>query len=236
MTIAFIWMPIANPDGSFGDPVAPAVISGCVFGSMTLLGAYAILDSRRARLFAKPQVVRAVSAFRDRTVAFSDVTRAHWRCRPAGGSLVLYTPGRRVVIEFHSYAGGRDLIPYFREAIPEHVQENYDQFHARICIARRPVVVSDMTTLKLSIACIAVAAVYWTMWDVQVVRMTVGIPLVYCPAIAAVATLDWIRRRRWVAFFAAAIAVAAVACLFTILWPEIAPLLKASRQLGAQHH
>jgi hypothetical protein len=128
-----VWLPLANPDGSFPEDkrIILAMFIGGVFGTFALLSAYLLLACGRTRVEISPTAARAVGAFRDRTVVLADVTNAVWRAWPRGGSLVLYSPVGRVVLEVGVYRDGRELVRFFRQALPLDRQHGYERFPSR---------------------------------------------------------------------------------------------------------
>ena len=224
LTAALIWLPLANPDGSFRAPVTAALIGGGLFGAFTLLGVYLTLFAERAHVLTSPERIEVRGAVRERSIVLAAVTRARWRRNPHGGSIVLYTPGERTVIEFGVYEDWRDLSAFLRSAVPVAVQEGYEVFEASVLTVREPPVVGEAMTLRLAVASLGVALAYWAAWDVRWVRMTACLPLVFVPAIAGVAALDALRRRTPVALLAMITALAGVGCLFGALWPLVRAL------------
>jgi hypothetical protein len=130
MAVAWIWIPLANPDGSFARPVTAAVICGCFWGGFAVLSVFLIVDYRRSRLYVSEAAVEAVGVFRTRTLVLADVTEAVWRGWPRGGSLVLRGLAGRVAINFASYADGSELAQFFRETMPPDVQRRFERFEA----------------------------------------------------------------------------------------------------------
>jgi hypothetical protein len=222
ITGGLIWLPLANPDGSFREPVQAAVIGGVLFGTFTLLGVYLTLFAARAHVLTSPTAVHVRGALRRRTVLLANVTRACWRRRPAGGSIVLHTSVERAVIEFAVYQNWRDLVAILRASVPAAAaQEGWDAFESFVLTVRKPPVITESMTLRLAVASLAVALAYWAAWDLRWVRMTAGLPLMFIPTIAVAAALDAVRRRTPLALLATTIAFAAVACLAKAMWPVL---------------
>jgi len=130
MTVSGIYLPLANPDGSFRDPVAWAIIDGCFWGTMTIGAVFLLLAYRRMRVFTSTGLVQVIGVFRIRTIVLSEVTRAVWGRWPAGGTISLRGPAGRVAIEFAMYNDGKVLAQFFREGLPSAVQERIDRFEA----------------------------------------------------------------------------------------------------------
>jgi hypothetical protein len=129
-TAGGIVVPLVNPDGSFARPILFAIISGLFFGGWTLLSVYMLVACRRERVYASGEAVRSVGVFRSKTVLFAEVSRAVWRCRPRGGSVVLHTAEGRLAIGFANYEGGKELAAFIRAALPTELQTNYDRYES----------------------------------------------------------------------------------------------------------
>lgn len=223
MSVAGIWLPFANPDGSFVHPGRAAMIGGGIFGVFAVLSAYVLLASGRMRITVLPTEVQITGAFRARAIRLADLVRARWRVFPAGGSLVLHAPAGHAVIEFASYDGGDELCALLRRTVPERIQEDYQRFEAAVLVRRPPVTVGANATLRFAAVSLALACAWYLSWDVEAVRMAVAIPLIACPAMAVVAALDLLRCPSRRAAVAAAIALLAVAVLLSAIWPTLRP-------------
>jgi hypothetical protein len=223
MTAAGVWLPLVNRDDSFGGRVIPAMMAGGVFGGMALLSAYALFAYRRMRLITSPTHVRVIGVFRDRTVLFSEVAYGRWRCVGGGGRLVLRAPPGRVVVDFALYDGGRELYSFFQTSVPKSVQKNFKRFEATYIRARQPIVIGGTATLWLSVASLLLAVAWWAMWNVRWVRMSSFFPIMVCPTIAVMATIDCVRRPSRIVALASLTAWAAVVCVFKVFLPGTWP-------------
>jgi hypothetical protein len=226
MTAVGICLPYANPDGSVKNPAVAAGISGFVFGAFALLSLFALLECRRSRLLVSSAEIRVVGAFRDRTVALAEITRAKWRRIPKGGSVVLYAPVGRVVIEFASYDRRRELRALLHESIPLPVQEDYERFRTAFpSTPRSPVVVSETAAVQLAIASLVITILCAFLWEFRWMRAIMfPLAIMISPAIAIATGLDCVRRPTRRTILAATLAFAAVGCLVVTLVPALRPL------------
>jgi hypothetical protein len=165
-----VWSSIGawtNLDGSFPHPKAMAVVLACFWTAWTLLGIYIVFIYFRIRLSINGQFFESVGCFRTRAIDVSSVSRAVWRWFPIP-SVVLYGRGRRLAVSFDNFnsPAKRELINYFRVALPEHVQDGWERFKRRV--VQEPPGLQNHTTHgqvgDLSGWCLKLTICLWTMY------------------------------------------------------------------------
>ena len=202
MMVLGIWAPLANPDGSFAKPVPTSIIFGCFWGALTALAAFLLITYSRTRIFTSDHLVRVQGVFRNRTIVFSEVRRAKWRGRPQGGSLVLYGPVGRVVIEFAKFANGHELVAFFRNALPMELQERFEKFemtsapqsHAFIHRSDREQRIGLVVAPILLFALVGLAI--WNPFGDETIYWRVGVMLAAYLLIWLKSSICWQRARR----------------------------------------
>lgn len=124
----------------FPELLPLTVFSTVVFAAFVLLGVWLILAFYRERLFVSDSGVRHRGCIRTRTMVFAELTSARWRYSPKlvgeirirGQSLVLRSPGRKLVVYFGGFSNSDriELIAFFRSTIDEGLQEQWNEFEA----------------------------------------------------------------------------------------------------------
>ena len=138
-----------NIDGSFRFPKSTAIGFGIFWSAFTALGVWIILAYYRERLFASNQGIRQRGCIRSRTVMFDEVVSGRWRRYPNGGSLVLRSPDRKIVIYFDNFSPDEriELIQFLRSALDDKRQVNWTDFELAL-FSNRAVAANDDATFR----------------------------------------------------------------------------------------
>jgi hypothetical protein len=218
--IVLVWTSLANSDGSDARPVSSAVLCGVVFGTLAVLMVLAALASRRTRLTTTPTSVLLTGLGRPQVALLPEVTRAVWRGRPTGGSVLLHSPTGRMFLAFPTFKNGGELRAWLQNALPAGVQEAERGAHGRRSDRPPvPVVVDGAKLLALSVANAIVVGVACVPWEPpRVALVAVLLTGVCCPAVPMLATVDAVRRpSRW-SVAAAVVGLVALAVLGAKGW------------------
>jgi hypothetical protein len=126
--VFFVWMAIGSLKHI--DPPGGALAIAGWYAFMTLLSVWVVVAYFRQRVYIAGKLVRTSGCLRSRQVNLSDVTRAVWQRFPGTGGIKLYAGEVCCTVSF-SYRGSRELIMFFRNALAEQVQENWERFEAQ---------------------------------------------------------------------------------------------------------
>ena len=98
------------------------------------LGVWVLLAYWRERLAIRDGEIDYVGVICRKRLRVSEIASARWRCWPAGGSLVMRTASTRLAIGLGNYESEqqRQLIRFFREAVPPPLQSGWELFCVRI--------------------------------------------------------------------------------------------------------
>jgi hypothetical protein len=97
----------------------------------TALGVLGIFQYFKSRLFLSETHVESIGVFKRKIIALDAVTRIAWRTRPSGGSIVVRTVDKRIVICFNNYSRSdrKDIVDFFRAKINHELQNGWDGFY-----------------------------------------------------------------------------------------------------------
>ncbi|MGC1276367.1 MAG: hypothetical protein WBC44_21910 [Planctomycetaceae bacterium] len=128
-----------NFDGSFAHPKTAALVFGLFWSGFAGLSLWLLAAYFRERLRLGPSSITCQGVFRLHRVRLRDVNSVVWRRYPAGGSVVVRTPEKRLKIELANFTRPEqeEIIAYFREAIPTARQEGWEKFVASVRTPRK---------------------------------------------------------------------------------------------------
>jgi hypothetical protein len=145
-TIFFAVMAVVSVLGIYFEaPVerrAAALAVGLGFAAFWLafmaLGVWVLLAYWRECLAVRDGEIDYVGVIRRKRMRVSEIASARWRCGQKAGSLVLRTTSTKLSIYFSNYEAEeqRQLIRFFREAVPPPLQQGWERFCARIVRGR----------------------------------------------------------------------------------------------------
>lgn len=97
------------------------------------LGVWIVLACRRHRLAVHDGQIDDFGVMGQKRMRVPEIVSARWRCGPVRGSLVLKTASTRLTIDLGNYENEeqRQLIRFFREAVPAPLQSGWELFYAR---------------------------------------------------------------------------------------------------------
>ena len=136
ISVAAAWW---NLDGSFPHPNAAALIFGVFWTGFSLLSLWVLAAYFRERLRLGPSAVVSRGVCHLRTTRLADVEKIIWRRYPAGGSIVIRTPAKRLTVELANFTRSErdEIIAYFREAIPPSRQEGWETYDSSVRTPRK---------------------------------------------------------------------------------------------------
>lgn len=134
MAVASFTIGLMDADSSFARPLSAATCVGASYSCFALLGVWLIVSCYRERLRISGDAVLAIGCFRRRVLQLSSISQVVWRVSPAGGSVVLHGENKRIVVYFVNYdpTSRRELIAFFRQALPEGIQKQWPRFESRL--------------------------------------------------------------------------------------------------------
>ncbi len=213
-----IWLPYANPDGSFADPTIPAMLSGGTFGLCALGSAILLFASIRTRLTLSNDELSISELFSSQVIRVSDISRCQWRGNVGHAIVKIEAAGRKHTQRLSNFANTSALIEHIHAVVPKSAQEGYEGFVARSFQPRPRPKYGDKVMIRLALAAFAVAiatAVFrgWTFQPLVVLQLSMPIL-----AIAIIALIDFVRKPSRIAGIAAILACVAATIVAAMSW------------------
>lgn len=222
MTALGIWLPYANPDGSFGNPTIPALLLGAVFGLFAAGSATLLLSSTRTRLMMSNGELSICNLFSTDVIRASDITRCRWRCNAGRAIAQIEIADKKRTLRLSNFENTSALIGDIRVVVPESVQEGYEEFIARFRPPKPRVKYGDKVMIRLALAAFVAAIAASTFrgksWQPLAV-LQLSMPIV---AVAIIALVDLFRKPSRTAAVAAIFACVAAINVAAMLRPLFA--------------